>query len=136
MRAWITRRRGGRRSLRGPPATETARSPLATRPYSVSPKILWGNVASALHAVTTQLPPQATPLTQSVLTQPPLADPSGEGYTLEDRVRFLCVCWWLLVSMPSWVSAGLTSGGTLESETVMAQELPRLSARLEKARYN
>ena len=70
----------------------------------------------------------------SVLTQPPLADPSGEGYTLEDRVRFLCVCWWLLVSMPSWVSAGLTSGGTLESEPVMAQELPRLSARLGRAR--
>jgi phage shock protein A len=38
------------------------------------------------------------------------------------------------VSMPDWVSAGLASGGTLESEPVMAQELPRLSARLEKAR--
>ena len=36
--------------------------------------------------------------------------------------------------MPSWVNAGLTSGGTLESEPVMAQELPRLSARLGKAR--
>ncbi|MFL6072340.1 MAG: IucA/IucC family C-terminal-domain containing protein [Mycobacteriales bacterium] len=44
----------------------------ATRRYSVSPKILWGNVASALHAATTQLPPKATPLTQSLLTHPPL----------------------------------------------------------------
>jgi len=44
------------------------------------------------------------------------------------------VCWRLMASMPRLVSAGLASGGTLESEPVMAQELPRLSARLEKAR--
>jgi phage shock protein A len=45
------------------------------------------------------------------------------------------VCWWPLVFMPGWVSAGLASRRViLESEPVMAQELPRLAARLEKAR--
>ena len=54
---------------------------------------------------------------------------------MRNRVRFFRVCWWPLVFMPGWGSAGLASGRvTLESEPVMAQELPRLAARLEKAR--
>ena len=44
------------------------------------------------------------------------------------------MCWRLIGIYARLVSAGLASGGTLESEPVMAQELPRLSARLEKAR--
>jgi hypothetical protein len=39
-----------------------------------------------------------------------MADPSGEGYTIGNRVRFLCLRWRLMVSMPDWVSAGLASG--------------------------
>lgn len=64
----------------------------------------------------------------------PLAGPPGGTYDEESGEVFR-VCRRPLVSMPDWVSAGLASRRvTLESEPVMAQELPRHAVRLEKAR--
>jgi hypothetical protein len=40
----------------------------------------------------------------------PWPTPSGEGYTIGNRARFLCVCWRLIGIYARLVSAGLVSG--------------------------
>ncbi len=70
----------------------------------------------------------------SVVTGCPLARLPW-SHTLGKRVRFLLVYWWPLASAPGRVSTGRASGEVaLEGEPMMGQELPRLTARLEKVR--